>query len=89
MELKAIRVIPPLENIEETLQKPVQATPEPEKVLVIPYEKRLEKMSTRQLRGEVRKGIRGKLSGYNSVAESVVLDVILQSFERGMTPYVQ
>jgi hypothetical protein len=63
--------------------------PTPVKKSVQTYEERLEKMSDRQLRGEVRKGIKGKHFGYNSVVTCVVLDVLLESFDRGMTTFVR
>jgi hypothetical protein len=61
----------------------------PVKKTEITYEQRLKKMTNRQLHHEIKRGIRGDLTGYRSVAESVVLDVILKSFEQGMSPVVR
>lgn len=99
MEPKAIRVVAKPKVLEAPYkaenaidpavgyEKLAESTPI--KKPVITYEERLWKMSNRQLAGEVRKGIKGGLTGYRAVAESVVLDVILKSFERGMQPFVR
>lgn len=94
MQPKSLRVVPQKKDVKfnkaetKQLEKELTATPKVEEKIPQSYEQRLEKMNTRQLRGEVRRGIRGKLSGYNAIAESVVLDVILDSFERGIRPVV-
>lgn len=66
---------------------PVTATPV--KKTESTYEQRLKKMTNRQLRHEIKRGIRGDLTDYRSVAEAVVLDVILKSFEQGMSPVIR
>lgn len=86
MEPKAIRIVPQ-DSIAKQDVDP--SAPAPAKKSVLSYEQRLEMMSNHQLRSEVRKGVKGKLSGYNSIVTSVVLDVLLESFDRGMTPFVR
>jgi flagellar basal body-associated protein FliL len=102
MEPKAIRVIkldnedsrviadallnPPVPN-EEALAA-VGRYKEQVKKSVETYEQRISKMTNRQLRHEVQKGIKDELTGYRAVAESVVLDVLLESFKNGMKPFV-
>jgi hypothetical protein len=88
MEPKTIRVVEKPKVLETPHQEP-ESAPVPVKKSAVSYEERLEKMSNRQLAGEVRKGVQGKLSGYRAVAEAVVLDVILKSFQQGMTPVIR
>jgi hypothetical protein len=90
MQPKPIRVIPQVENVPQqgTLADP-SATPAPVKKAPVSYEDSLKKMTNKQLRHEVRKGMKGELTGYRAVAESVVLDVILDSLEQGMSPFVR
>lgn len=88
---KAIRVVPKsdtkLESKADTAQAITSEVTEAVKTKSsAPYEERLEKMSMKQLRGEVRKGVRGKLSGYCSIPTAVVLDVILDSLAKGVSP---
>ena len=87
MEPKAIR---PIVESEKSIrdEQPV-GTGAGVKKPEVTYEQRLEKMTNRQLRHEIKRGIRGDLTGYRSVAESVVLDVILKSFEQGMSPVIR
>lgn len=90
---KAIRVVPKSDTKPELKPEQIQLITNEvtEAVKVkspVPYEKRLEKMSNNQLRGEIRKGQKGKLSGYVSVPLAIVLGVILDSHERGMKPFI-
>ena len=90
MEPKAIRIVPQPDKPgqQEILLDQVLVPPTPVKKSVETYEQRISKMSNRQLRHEVRKGIKGELTGYRAIAESVVLDVLLESFKHGMKPFV-
>lgn len=88
---KAIRVVPKSDTKPELKADAAQAITNEVTEAVktkspAPYEKRLEKMSIRQLRGEINKGKRGKLSGYCAIPTAVVLDVILDSFAKGVSP---
>lgn len=85
---KSVRVVPKSETkVSPEVQAAVEIAAEITKPKPpIPYEDRLEKMSTQQLRGEIRKGKKGKLSGYCAIPTAVVLDVILDSFEKGFSP---
>jgi len=85
MEPKAIRIVPQESVVKQDVLD-LSATPTPVKKSVLSYETRLFLMSDRQLRSEVKKGIKGKLSGYNSIATAVVLDVLLDSLSRGISP---
>ena len=87
MEPKAIR---PIVESEKSIrdEQPV-GTGAGVKKPEVTYEQRLEKMTNRQLRHEIKRGIRGDLTGYRSVVESVVLDVILKSFGEGMSPFIR
>jgi hypothetical protein len=94
MEPKAIRVISKPRVLEAPYQLGMEddgtreESPAPVKKSVETYEQRISKMTNRQLRHEVQKGIKGELTGYRAVAESVVLDVLLESFKNGMKPFV-
>lgn len=89
MEPKAIRIVPQGDAPPKTEEiPPDQVLVPPVKKSVETYEQRIFKMTNRQLRHEVRKGIKGELTGYRAVAESVVLDVLLESFAHGMKPFV-
>jgi hypothetical protein len=89
MEPKAIRVVGITEGpVGKEIPLLDTATPAPVKKSVETYEQRISKMTNRQLRHEVQKGIKGELTGYRAIAESVVLDVLLESFKHGMKPFV-
>ena len=88
MEPKAIRIVPQVDALKMEEIPLDQVLVPPVKKSVETYEQRISKMTNRQLRHEVRKGIRGELTGYRAVAESVVLDVLLESFKHGMKPFV-
>ncbi len=87
MEPKPIRVVPQGDVVKQDLLEPSVSAPV--KKPPVSYEDSLKKMSNRQLKHEVQKGIKGELTGYRAVAESVVLDVILKSLEQGMSPFVR
>jgi hypothetical protein len=90
MEPKAIRIVPQQDKPPKTEEIPLdQVLAPPVKKQPVSYEDSLKKMSNRQLAGEIRKGIKGELTGYRAVAESVVLDVILKSFKQGMMPFIR
>jgi hypothetical protein len=88
MEPKAIRVVG-INDGPGGKEAPLLEAQAPTKKPPVSYERRLEKMSNRQLRHEIQIGIKGKLGGYNSVVTSVVLDVILDSLDRGMPPFLR
>lgn len=88
MEPKPIRVVPQSDVVKQDVLDP-SAVPAPVKKPPVSYEDSLKKMSNKQLRHEVQKGMKGELTGYRAVAEAVVLDVILKSFDRGMSPFVR
>jgi hypothetical protein len=89
MEPKAIRIVPqPDKPAQQEIPSDQVLVPPTVKKSVETYEQRISKMTNRQLRHEVQKGIKGELTGYRAVAESVVLDVLLESFKHGMKPFV-
>jgi hypothetical protein len=89
MEPKAIRIVPQPDKPAQVQEIPLdQVLAPPVKKSVETYEQRISKMTNRQLRHEVQKGVKGELTGYRAVAESVVLDILLESFKHGMKPFV-